>query len=107
MTWDRAFETFTRNTLDINTVPPLSELTHLPGLVDRSHTTGRRSLVRPVWSAAVAAGARGLIVEVHLDPEAALSDGPKSLTFEDSDELMRSLSQAAEATGRYIGNDGR
>ena len=76
-------------------------------LVDRSHTTGRRSLVRPVWSAAVAAGARGLIVEVHLDPEAALSDGPKSLTFEDSDELMRSLSQAAEATGRYIGNDGR
>ena len=103
----RTFETFTRNTLDISAVPALSELTHLPVLVDPSHATGRRSLVQPVSLAAVAAGAHGLIVEVHPEPEAALSDGPQSLTFEDFDELMSSLSRIAEATGRSIGNEGR
>jgi 3-deoxy-7-phosphoheptulonate synthase len=78
----RTFERYTRNTLDIAAVPLLKQLSHLPVVVDPCHATGRRDLVPPLAIAALAAGADGLMVEVHPDPENALSDGPQSLTFE-------------------------
>jgi 3-deoxy-7-phosphoheptulonate synthase len=76
----RTFETYTRNTLDLSAIPALKELTHLPVIVDPAHGTGRASLIPSMSLAAVAAGADGLIVEVHTDPAAALSDGDQSLT---------------------------
>ncbi|MDI3508757.1 MAG: 3-deoxy-7-phosphoheptulonate synthase [Clostridiales bacterium] len=85
----RTFETATRNTLDISAVPVLKEQTHLPVIVDPSHGTGKRDLVIPMSLAAIAAGADGLIVEVHRDPLHALSDGPQSLAPDDFAELMK------------------
>ncbi len=79
----RTFERATRYTLDVAAVPVLKERTHLPVIVDPSHAAGRRELVRPLSLAAVAAGADGLIVEVHPDPATALSDGPQALTTEE------------------------
>jgi len=87
----RTFETATRNTLDIAAVPLLNELTHLPVVIDPSHATGRRSLVRPLARAAVAVGADGLMAEVHPRPEEAWSDGPQSLRFEEFASMMREL----------------
>jgi len=87
----RTFERATRFTLDIAAVPVLKELTHLPVIVDPSHAAGKRSLVPPLAKAALAAGADGLIIEVHPKPEEALSDGPQSLTPEDFAALMREL----------------
>jgi len=87
----RTFETATRNTCDISAVPVLNELTHLPVIVDPSHAAGKRSLVPALARAAVAAGADGLIVEVHPCPEKAVSDGAQSLTIADFAELMRNL----------------
>jgi 3-deoxy-7-phosphoheptulonate synthase len=87
----RTFETATRNTCDIAAVPVLNELTHLPVVVDPSHATGKRSLVRPLARAGVAVGADGLIVEVHPCPEKAVSDGAQSLTLADFREMMREL----------------
>ena len=87
----RTFETHTRNTLDLAAVPALSELTHLPIIVDPSHGTGRRSLIPPMSRAAVASGADGLMVEVHPNPEMAFSDGAQSLTLETFEGLMKSL----------------
>jgi 3-deoxy-7-phosphoheptulonate synthase len=84
----RTFETMTRNTLDMSAVPLLSELSHLPVIVDPSHATGKRSLVGPMSKSAVAAGADGLLIEVHPNPEEAWSDGAQSLTFAEFDELM-------------------
>ncbi|MEE0775942.1 MAG: 3-deoxy-7-phosphoheptulonate synthase [Bacillota bacterium] len=84
----RTFETYTRNTLDISAVPVLKELTHLPVIIDPSHAAGMARLVKPLSLAAVAAGADGLIIEVHNDPAHALCDGPQSLTPEAFDELM-------------------
>ncbi len=84
----RTFETATRNTLDLAAVPLLNELTHLPVIVDPSHGTGRRSLVRPLAKAAVAVGADGLMTEVHPCPEEAWSDGPQSLRFEEFAAMM-------------------
>ena len=84
----RTFETYTRNTLDISAVPVLKELTHLPVIIDPSHASGMARLVKPLSLAAVAAGADGLIIEVHNDPAHALCDGPQSLTPEAFDELM-------------------
>jgi 3-deoxy-7-phosphoheptulonate synthase len=78
----RTFETYTRNTLDLTAVPLLHHLTHLPVIVDPSHATGKRWLVRPMALAAVAAGADGIMVEVHPNPNEALSDGEQSLTFD-------------------------
>lgn len=98
----RTFETYTRNTLDINAVPVLRELTHLPVIVDPSHATGKASLVKAVSRAAIAAGADGLLVEVHPDPEAALSDGDQSLTPEQFGEMMAEVSQIATAIGRTM-----
>jgi 3-deoxy-7-phosphoheptulonate synthase len=87
----RTFETATRNTCDISAVPVLNELTHLPVIVDPSHATGKRSLVPAVARAAVAIGADGMIVEVHPNPEKAVSDGAQSLTIPGFRDLMRQL----------------
>jgi 3-deoxy-7-phosphoheptulonate synthase len=87
----RTFETATRNTLDIAAVPLLNELTHLPVVIDPSHATGKRSLVRPLAKAAVAVGADGLMAEVHPRPEEAWSDGPQSLRFEEFSSMMREI----------------
>jgi 3-deoxy-7-phosphoheptulonate synthase len=84
----RTFETATRNTLDLAMVPLVKELTHLPIMVDPSHATGKRSLVTPMSKAALVAGAHGVLVEVHPEPEKALSDGPQSLTFPSFEALM-------------------
>jgi len=98
----RTFETFTRNTLDINAVAAVKELSHLPVIVDPSHGTGRRSLVGPVSRAAVAAGADGLMLEVHQDPDRALSDGKQSLTPAQFAVLMDELRSLAGALGRRL-----
>ncbi len=89
----RTFETATRNTLDISAVPVLKELTHLPVIVDPSHGTGNARLVKPMAMAAVAAGADGLIIEVHNDPVHALCDGAQSLTLEAFKELMAQVAK--------------
>ena len=98
----RTFETATRNTLDLNAVPLLKQWTHLPVLVDPSHGTGLWSLVAPMALASVAAGADGLLIEVHPSPETALSDGPQQLRPERFAELMASLRSVAEAVGRTL-----
>jgi 3-deoxy-7-phosphoheptulonate synthase len=98
----RTFETATRNTLDLNAVPLLKEWTHLPVVVDPSHGTGLWSLVTPMALAAVAAGADGLLIEVHPDPAAALSDGPQQLTPASFKALMAALKPVAEAVGRNL-----
>ena len=90
----RTFETYTRNTLDLSAVPMLHELTHLPVIIDPSHATGKASLVRPMALAATAAGADGLMIEVHNTPQKALCDGPQSLTpmqFADVMESVRAI----------------
>jgi 3-deoxy-7-phosphoheptulonate synthase len=88
----RTFETSSRNTLDVTAIPVLRRRTHLPVIVDPSHAAGDRDLVVPLAMAGVAIGAHGLIVEIHPDPATALSDGPQSLTLEDFDALMQTLS---------------
>jgi len=98
----RTFETYTRNTLDINAVPLLKQLSHLPVIVDPSHGTGKWELVEPVSRAAVAAGADGLIIEVHPHPEEALSDGGQSLKPARFAALVQSLRPIAEAVGRTL-----
>jgi len=98
----RTFETYTRNTLDINAVPVLKELTHLPVIVDPSHATGKKSLVGPVTKASVAAGADGIIIEVHPQPEKAVSDADQTLSTEEFDVLMKELKPIAEAVGRKL-----
>lgn len=98
----RSFEKYTRNTLDISAVPMVKSLSHLPIIVDPSHATGLRHLVAPVSKSAIAAGADGLIIEVHPHPEKALSDGAQSLHLEEFEKLMAELAQIAEAVGRRI-----
>jgi len=98
----RTFEPYTRNTLDINAVPLLKQLSHLPVVVDPSHGTGRWELVAAVSRAAVAAGADGLIIEVHPNPSHALSDGAQSLKPETFAQLMAELKAVAQAVGREL-----
>ncbi|HEY2932787.1 MAG TPA: 3-deoxy-7-phosphoheptulonate synthase [Acidobacteriota bacterium] len=98
----RTFETYTRNTLDLSAIPVVKKLSHLPIIVDPSHGTGLRDKVIPMARAAVAAGADGLLVEVHCDPENALSDGAQSLFPEQFADLMRQLKLIGEAVGRKI-----
>lgn len=98
----RTFETYTRNTLDISAIPVVKELSHLPVIVDPSHGTGRSQLVPSMCMAAIAAGADGLLVEVHPCPEKALSDGPQSLNSEKFHALMNSLKEVARCVGRSI-----
>ena len=99
----RTFADHSRNTLDLSVIPPAKELSHLPIIVDPSHGTGRRSFVPSMSLAALAAGADGLIVEVHPDPEHAMSDGPQSLNFDQFDTLLAALRRIAEPLGRTIG----
>ena len=98
----RTFETATRNTLDISAVPVIKERSHLPIIVDPSHASGIRSLVKPLAMAAVAAGADGLMIETHPNPSQALSDGPQSLTFPQFGELCRELQPLAALMGRSL-----
>jgi 3-deoxy-7-phosphoheptulonate synthase len=98
----RTFETTTRFTLDLNAVPVLKKLSHLPVVVDPSHGTGHWDLVAPMAKGAVACGADGLIIEVHPKPEEALSDGPQSLKPSKFVQLMRELRPVAEAVGRSL-----
>jgi len=98
----RTFEPYTRNTFDINAIPLLKSLTHLPVIADPSHGTGKWELVGPVARAAVAAGADGLIIEVHPHPEQALSDGAQSLKPERFAALMDELRLVAEAVGKEV-----
>lgn len=98
----RTFETETRNTLDLSAVPVLKQLSHLPVFVDPSHGTGRWDLVAPMALAGVAAGADGLLIEVHSHPEVALSDGPQSLKPDKFAALMKDLKRVAAAIGREI-----
>ncbi|HET7100963.1 MAG TPA: 3-deoxy-7-phosphoheptulonate synthase, partial [Terriglobia bacterium] len=92
----------TRNTLDISAIPVIQKLSHLPIVVDPSHGTGRRDKVSPMARAAVAAGADGLLIEVHSDPEKALSDGAQSLYLEQFEQLMQVLRMIAPAVARTI-----
>jgi 3-deoxy-7-phosphoheptulonate synthase len=98
----RTFETYTRNTLDISAIPVVKKLSHLPIVADPSHGTGRRDQVVPMARAAVAAGADGVIIEVHPNPDRALSDGAQSLKPEQFDSLMAQLRIIAPAVGRTI-----
>jgi 3-deoxy-7-phosphoheptulonate synthase len=98
----RTFEPYTRNTLDLTAIPVLKQLTHLPIVVDPSHATGMRAKVAPMARAAVAAGADGLMVEVHHDPDHAMSDGPQSLYPEQFRRLMRDLTVIAPVVGKQL-----
>ena len=98
----RTFENSTRNTLDISAIPVVHKLSHLPIIADPSHATGRRDKVAPVARAAVAAGADGLLIEVHHQPEKALSDGAQALYPAQFDELMKELRMIAPAVGRSV-----
>jgi 3-deoxy-7-phosphoheptulonate synthase len=98
----RTFSDFSRNTLDLAVVPAVKSLSHLPIMVDPSHGTGRRDKVAPLSRAAVAVGADGLLIEVHHDPNRALSDGPQSITPEMFAELMQDLRQIAPVIGRRL-----
>ncbi len=96
----RTFETYTRNTMDVSAIPVIKKLSHLPIIGDPSHGTGRRDLVLPMARAAVAAGADGLIVEVHPDPDKAASDGAQTLTPPQFAEMMQQIRAIAAAVGR-------
>jgi 3-deoxy-7-phosphoheptulonate synthase len=98
----RTFEKYTRNTFDINAIPLLKKLSHLPVIADPSHGTGKWYLVTPVALAAIAAGADGLLIEVHPAPDHALKDGFQSLTFENFEKLMAMIPAIAAAVGRPV-----
>lgn len=98
----RTYETYTRNTLDLSAVAAIKELSHFPIVVDPSHGTGRRTMIAPMSKAAIAAGADGLIIEVHPHPEKAMSDGNQSLAPKDFEKLMAELHAIADAVGRCL-----
>ena len=98
----RTFETFTRNTLDISAIPILKHLSHLPVIVDPSHGTGITWLVEPMAKAAIAAGADGLLIEVHNNPKKALSDGAQSITPEAFETVMENLTAIANCMNKAI-----
>ena len=98
----RTFETATRNTLDLASIPLLKTMTHLPIIVDPSHATGIAGLVKPMAMAATAAGADGLMIEVHNNPPAALCDGAQSLTYKHFARTMDKVRAVAAAVGREV-----
>jgi 3-deoxy-7-phosphoheptulonate synthase len=98
----KTFETQTRNTLDLNAVPVIKHLSHLPVMVDPSHGTGSSRLVPPMSRAAIAAGADGLLIEVHPSPDDALSDGQQSLTPENFRGLVQEVQEVSQAVGRVV-----
>jgi 3-deoxy-7-phosphoheptulonate synthase len=98
----RTFETYTRNTFDINAIPAVKELSHLPIIADPAHGTGKWNLVNAVSRGALAAGADGLMIEVHPTPAKAMKDGGQSLTFDNFSQLMRDIAPIANAVGRSL-----
>ena len=98
----RTFETYTRNTFDVNAIPVLQNLTHLPVIADPAHGTGKWDLVCPISKSAVAAGADGVMIEIHPNPSAAKSDGAQSLTLKNYSQLMTDLKRVAAAVDRSI-----
>ncbi len=98
----RTFETYTRNTMDISAIPIIKKLSHLPIIADPSHGTGKWYLVTPLTMASVAAGADGVMVEVHPNPDQALKDGPQSLNFDNFQQLMSQLTSVAASVGRKV-----
>lgn len=98
----RTFETYTRNTMDLSAIPVVKRLSHLPVIADPSHGTGKWYLVNPIAMAAVAAGADGLIIEVHPSPDTALKDGAQSLNFDNFQRLMADVGPIAKAVGREV-----
>jgi 3-deoxy-7-phosphoheptulonate synthase len=98
----RTYETYSRNTLDLAAVPILQELSHLPIIVDPSHGTGIRKMVAPMARAGIAAGADGLMIEIHPDPDKAFSDADQTLSFEQFSEMMHALQQLAPIVGRKL-----
>ena len=98
----RTFSDHSRNTLDLSVIPPVKQLSHLPVFVDPSHGTGRRDYVPPMALAALAAGAHGLLIEVHPDPDKALSDGAQTLDFIAFDRLLAQVRTMAEHLGRTV-----
>lgn len=96
------FETYTRNTLDLSAVPVIKHLSHLPVVVDPSHSTGRNFLIEPMSLAAVAAGADGILVEVHHDPDSALCDGPQMLNLDEFASMMEKMRAIAPIVGREM-----
>jgi len=102
----RTFETHTRNTMDVSSIPIIKKVSHLPIIADPSHATGKWYLVTPVSLAAVAAGADGVMIEVHPNPDLALKDGAQSLTFDNFGKLMSQLTPIAQAIGRKLAVSG-
>ena len=98
----RTFENYTRNTLDLSAIPVIKKLSHLPIIIDPSHAMGKSWMVEPLSKAAIAAGADGLIIEVHNDPKNALCDGQKSITPEEYKILVEKLKKIANAVDREI-----
>lgn len=98
----RTFETYTRNTLDLSAIPAIKQLSHLPVIVDPSHGTGRQELVLPMSRAAIAAGADGLLIEVHPKPQDSFSDGAQTIDFEHFRKLMSEIKTIAQAIGRKV-----
>jgi 3-deoxy-7-phosphoheptulonate synthase len=98
----RTFESSTRNTLDVSSVPVIQGMSHLPVFIDPSHAAGKRALVPALALAGIAAGADGLMIEVHPSPDQALSDGAQSLTFDQFDELAPRIAAVAQAVGRSL-----
>jgi 3-deoxy-7-phosphoheptulonate synthase len=98
----RTFETSARNTLDITAVPVLKAMSHLPVMVDPSHSGGKRHLVAPLARAAAAVGADGMMVDVHPEPDEALVDGEQALPPDEFEELMQAISAVAAAVGRSL-----
>lgn len=98
----RTFEKYTRNTFDVSAIPMIKNLSHLPVIADPSHGTGRRDLVSPVGKAAIAAGADGLLIEVHKDPQSALSDGVQTLDFKMFAQFLDELKKLSSACGREL-----
>jgi 3-deoxy-7-phosphoheptulonate synthase len=101
----RTFEPMTRNTLDVSAVPVVQSLTHLPVIIDPSHSGGHRDLVLPLIRAAIGVGADGVIVDVHPDPERALCDGPQALVHEDMSKLRETIARFAAAADRTVATD--
>ncbi|PWB64838.1 MAG: 3-deoxy-7-phosphoheptulonate synthase, partial [Deltaproteobacteria bacterium] len=100
----RTYEQATRNTFDVSAIPVVKDLSHLPVIADPSHASGKMSLVEPLSAAAIAAGADGLMVEVHGQPETALSDGPQSLRPDAFRDMVTRLKKIAGAVGKTLGH---
>lgn len=98
----RTFEPYTRNTLDLSAIPAIKQMSHLPVIVDPSHATGMNRMVEPMAMAAIAAGADGLMIEVHNDPKNAKCDGAQSITPDAFADLVKKLGQLTEVVGREV-----